>query len=415
MAPRKQTAVSTTSVRESLAALQSAMREALAGVPRLSGTRPVDLVAALGLDLKLAWKLARIAQTSDPFASVRHLPGAAGWRIALDAIRRAGAVPATCDRLAAAFDEATRIGAAWGGDRRAFEMMAAGIAAGSDMRIDVEHRRQLYLGGSYVWGVRARLQLRLDVLGPSAKGRRLDCATVRGVVDLERLRLDAPWQFEAPLVLDDKVMKPSSCTAEPIEHDAQAERGARRTTPHGPFLMREFSSDPLPEMRVVGAPGQAPAIELAEGAVGSEGRITLFQGTILRNVQPAQTSRRHHGIFQMSKQRTPVERTVFDLVVHESLLRDSPTPEAILYSDLLHPSGVRLHASTDRIPAGLEVLALGSGARRLKLSHFDRYAELALSVFERTGWNPSQFHVFRVEAPYPPVPSTLVLEMPITD
>jgi hypothetical protein len=149
--------------------------------------------------------------------------------------------------------------------------------------------------------------------------------------------------------------------------------------------------------------------------MGSEGRMTLFHGTILRNVQPAQTSSRHHGIFQLSKQRTPVERAVFDLCVHESLLQQSPQPEAILYSDLFHPAGIRLHAATDRIPAGLEVLSLGSGARRLKLAHYERHSELALSVFERTGWNPAQFHVFRVEAPYPPVPSTLALEMPIAD
>ena len=414
MAPRKQTVVSTTSVRDALAALQSAMREALAGVPRLSGTRPVDLVASLGLDLKLAWKLARIAQTSDPFASVRHLPGTAGWRIALEAIRRSGAQPAACDRLAAAFEETVRLGAAWGGDRRAFEMMAAGLAAGSDMRIDVEHRRQLYLGGSYVWGVRARLSLRLDVLGPSAKGKRLDCATVRGVVDLERLRADAPWQLEAPLVLDDKVTKPSACTAEPIELGTDA-GASRRGHAKGPFLMQEFCSDPLPECRFITTAGGVPAVELAEGAMGSEGRMTLFHGTILRNVQPAQTSSRHHGIFQLSKQRTPVERAVFDLCVHESLLQQSPQPEAILYSDLFHPAGIRLHAATDRIPAGLEVLSLGSGARRLKLAHYERHSELALSVFERTGWNPAQFHVFRVEAPYPPVPSTLALEMPIAD
>jgi hypothetical protein len=414
LAPRKQTVVSTTSVRDALAALQSAMREALAGVPRLSGTRPVDLVASLGLDLKLAWKLARIAQTSDPFASVRHLPGTAGWRIALEAIRRSGAQQAACDRLAAAFEETVRLGAAWGGDRRAFEMMAAGLAAGSDMRIDVEHRRQLYLGGSYVWGVRARLSLRLDVLGPSAKGKRLDCATVRGVVDLERLRADAPWQLEAPLVLDDKVTKPSTCTAEPIELGTDA-GASRRGHAKGPFLMQEFCSDPLPECRFITTAGGVPAVELAEGAMGSEGRMTLFHGTILRNVQPAQTSSRHHGIFQLSKQRTPVERAVFDLCVHESLLQQSPQPEAILYSDLFHPAGVRLHAATDRIPAGLEVLSLGSGARRLKLAHYERHSELALSVFERTGWNPAQFHVFRVEAPYPPVPSTLALEMPIAD
>ncbi|MFM7260734.1 MAG: hypothetical protein ACKO3W_09035 [bacterium] len=36
-------------------------------------------------------------------------------------------------------------------------------------------------------------------------------------------------------------------------------------------------------------------------------------------------------------------------------------------------------------------------------------------VFAATGWKPSEFRVFRVAAPYLPVPSTLVLEMQIAD
>ena len=123
-------------MREALAALQVAVRELMAAVPGVAGSRPVDVMAALSIDLKLAWKFARIAQSGDPFAIVRHLPGAAGWRIAMDAARTAGAPQASVARSARAFDDAVRLGTTWAGDRKGFDMMAAGLTAGSDLRID---------------------------------------------------------------------------------------------------------------------------------------------------------------------------------------------------------------------------------------------------------------------------------------
>ncbi len=408
VAPQENSTVTTLRVREALLELQTAVREAMAGATQLTGGRPVDLVAAFGLDLKLAWKISRIAQSSDPFAAVRHLPGNAGWKIAMDAMARAGS-PST--RIAAAdvaFEEAIRLGTTWAGDRKAFDMMAAGLAAGSDLRIDVEHRRQLYLGGSYVWGVRARLALRFDVLGPAAKKGLLDCATVRGFVDLERLRADAAWQFEAPFVFDDRATKV-------VAHRTEALEPADARTPEGLPLLRSLSSQPIPELRPTVAAKGINAFEIPETGVGVEGRFTIFQGSILRAVQPMQRSKRHHGIFQLFKQRTPVERAVFDLLVHESLLEDAQLPEAILYSDLHRTPDAPVHQLKDRLPAGLGVESLGSAARRNKLEGFDDYAKLNALVFEKTGWKPSEFRVFRVAAPYPPVPSTLVLEMQIAD
>jgi hypothetical protein len=406
--PKDQPAITTIRVRDALVELQTAVREAMAGAKHLGGGRPVDLVAAFGLDLKLAWKLSRIAQSGDPFAAVRHLPGAAGWRIAMDAMRAAGSPAASIAAADEAFDGAIRLGTAWAGDRKAFDMMAAGLAAGSDLRIDVEHRRQLYLGGSYVWGVRARLALRFDVMGPAAKKGLLDCATVRGFIDLERLRADAPWQFEAPVVFDDRATKVVAHRSEPIEPpDA--------STPAGLPLMGSLSTQPIPTLRPAGSPRGTLAFEIPETGVGIEGRFTIFQGSILRAVQPMQRSKRHHGIFQLFRQRTPVERAVFDLLVHESLLEDGRLPEAILYSDLHRTPDSPVHQLKDRLPAGLGVESLGAASRRPKLEGFDEYQRMHAQVFEATGWKPAEFRAFRVAAPYPPVPSTLVLEMQVAD
>lgn len=383
----------------------------LSATPRLAGSRPVEIAATFAIDLKLAWKLARIAQSGDPFGVVRHLPGIAGWRIAMDAAHKAGASKSSVAAATAAFERAIASGTAWAGDRKALDMMAAGLASGSDMRIDVEHRRQLYLGGSYVWGVRAQVALRIDILGPSTTKRQmLDCATIRGFFGVERMRSDTSWQVEAPFVLDDRGSEPIAIPIEPLVPPARALRGAAAMGPH---LLQEFCSHDMPELRPV-TPGTTPrTLELSDTEVGTEGRFDVVQGAILRDVQPLKRSARHHGIFQLFRQRTPAERAVFELAVHRSAIAEDALAEGILYSDLNARTNTPHHLSKDRIPAGLAFEQLGTGIRRASLSSVARYADLLALGFRGMGWDPAEFIRFRVEAPYPPVPSTLALELPL--
>ncbi len=412
-APKVDAAVSTSNVREDLARLQIAVRNMLAEVPSLPGSRPVEIAAALGIDLKLAWKVARIAQSGEPFGAVRHLPGAAGWRIAAEAAERAGATPATIALASAAFERAIASGAKWAGDRKAFDIMAAGLASRSDMRIDVEHRRQLYMGGSYVWGVRAQLALRIDILGPAKGSKRLlDCSTIRGFIGVDRMRSDASWHIESPFVLDDRGSRMVKTASEPLDGDARSARGAAAAGPH---LLRDFCSPTLPDFRATAERGSPRTLELADNEVGTEGRFDVFHGSILRNVQSLQRSARHHGIFQLFKQRTPVARAVFDLAVHRSAIVDDSQAEGILYSDIHARTPTSHHGSKDGIPIGSAVEHLGVGLRRARLAEVERYAELLALGFSAPGWNPAEFVVFRIDVAYPPVPSTLALELPLRD
>lgn len=406
-------AVTTAMVREDLSRIQAAVRKLLAEVPNLPGARPVEIAAALDIDLKLAWKIARIAQSGEPFAAVRHLPGTAGWRIAVEAAKKAGASSAAAAAATTTFERAIASGTEWAGDRRAFDIMAAGLASESDLRVDVEHRRQLYLGGSFVWGVRAQLAMRTDILAPSTvKRRMLDCATIRGFVGVERVRRDAPWRLEAPFVLDDSGNKPISVSVEPLDTRAVTERG---DAAEGPHLLRNFCSEGVPPLEPALDRSSPRMLELADSEVGTEGRFDIVHGSVIRAVQPLKRSPKNHGIFQIFKQRTPAERAVFDLLVHRSAIPEGSQFEAILYSDLLARTTTAQRLSKDRIPISREVESLGKGLRRARLNGFDRYAELLAFAFARLDLDPAEFLMFRVETPYPPVPSTLALELPLKD
>jgi len=397
--------VSTGEVRDALGRLQSAARDVLAEVSGLAGSRPVDLVASLGIDLKLAWKVSHIAQSGDPFGIVRHLPGAVGWKIWLEAARAKGAGRAALERAIAQFESVQRIGEAWAGHRRNFAALSASVLESGDRRFEVEHRRQLFEGGAYVWGVRADVALRLDVLAPSGRGRTVDCATARGFLNLERLRPDATWRFEPPAVIDDAGTRRRVPRMDRLD-DRDADAAP-------PFLLKDFCSSPLPGLRAVSPRTGERFLELEEGAVGLESRATLMQGAILRGVQPTRVGKRDHGFFQLAKLRTPVAELVFDLLVHDDLLGADPHPEAVVYSDLNGSPDVRVpYGPRDRIPCVAEVEPLGSGTRKLRLAELANYGDLVRTLFDRCGWEPDRFQAFRLRLAYPPIPSTIALELP---
>ena len=93
------------------------MRDLLAAVPGMQGFRPVDLEKALGVDLKLAWKLTHIAQSGDPFACVRHLPGPLGIKITAKAATKCGVPRDTVTQMIAAMSFAQEVGLKWAGNK----------------------------------------------------------------------------------------------------------------------------------------------------------------------------------------------------------------------------------------------------------------------------------------------------------
>jgi hypothetical protein len=397
------------SVREALHELQSATREVLDAIPGLPGTRPVDLTAGLSIDLKLAWKIARIAQSSDPFECVRHLPGSEGWSIWLDAAARAGAARSSVDGAAAAFERALRSGLAWAGSRQALTDLAAGLAQGGDTRLAIEQRRQLFQAAGHVWGMRAGLAFRIDVAAPSKDGAMIDCATARGFVDLERLRAGAGWRLESPMVIDDSGSKRAISAPERLDSSDRARLP--------PFLLRDFCSSPLPGLAGVELHDGRRALVLGDGAVGPESRTTIVQGALIRSLQPMRVSPTDHGLFQAFRLRTVAEEQVFDFLIHRDLLAHGAEPEPILYSDLWrNPERRDGHETRDRLPYAVRMeelpqpTAKGFGGRT-RIRRWPAHAALLEHVMARTGWSPAEFRHVRATVEYPPVPSTLIFEL----
>ena len=396
---------SSEAVRLALESLRENVRNILKAQFGAANFRGIDLVSKLSVDLKLAWKITRISKANDPFECVRYLPGQSGWDIFCDAAEKIGTAKALVAAARQSFAKVKDAGLAWGGDARGFELLAAGLARIGDPRVGLEHRKNHFTSGSYVWGIRAKSLIRLDVIHPASDGRNIEMATVRGFVDVERLRADAPWYLEVPFCVDDLASGPMDVRFEPIDL-ADRGRGA-------PFLLKRFCSDGVPTFEAPKRERVPRVVELPIGSVGVECGFTLFHGAVCRGTIPMYRTPENEFASLMMKIQTPCERIVFDVLLHKDLIIGDFPPTGSMFSVLDGWRGQFSHQNRDRIPIDYEIKEVKSGKRAVGYEGFGRMEELHDSTLARGGWDRKVFRHFRAEIAYPPVPSTMTIDIPL--
>lgn len=389
--------------------LRRALEAVVASVPDTS-TRAVDLAAALDIDTKLAWRIGRVVHDADVFNAARFVPGANGFKIVLRAAQRRGASKGAIASAEAAFGSFSELVHTHAGNRRAFDMMLAAHARADRTRVDIEHRRQMFEGSSYVWGVQARVLLRLDILAPSADPLMFDLASVRSFVDLRRLRRDVPWRIARGYSVDDTDVTRVEFHREPLDVYEDAGAGLE-----GLPLLRAFCSRPLPVCRRVDGPRGAVEYELVEGAVGNTGILTCATGELIRELEPRFRTTGYHEIAQAFQLRTPSEVVVFDVLIHRELFGRPIEPRLFVCSDLFSERIAPRYRDADFLPVQEEVRYLGMGPDVLALPDVPRHVELARFALERCGFDGAQFDAYRVQMKYPPIPATMVIKHDLPD
>lgn len=401
---------------EAASAALDRLRKVTAGllesIPNLDPARPVDVANALGLDLKLAWRMFRLARAADPFEGARHVPGAVGYRIWTEAAAAHAAPKALVREAGEAYAQLQEVIDRFAGSRKAFDLMIAGLAStDGDTRLAFEHRRQMFLGASYVWGIQSRANFRCDIVAPSGEAGRLDLVSIRGIVGLRRLRPEVSWRFRTAVSIDDKGNLRLIPDRRPVDDRASdPERLA-------PPLLEEFCTEPLPNFRAHDLGGGWVEFEACGGDVGREGEQTIVVAEVIRGHETIVRTDEFHGFHHLFTLRTPTELGVFDILCHRDVFGSEGEFDLVHNSDLHHCAvrEGRPHRSCDRLPGPAHPDRLGRGLTRAGMREIPFYNEMLAKVFAKVGWSPDQFELHRARVPFPAIPSTIVYEREFPD
>jgi hypothetical protein len=387
--------------------LRAALKALMAGIPNTAQIRkPVELQKALGIHNKLAWQVHRIATAPDPLVEVTNVPGSAAMTRFLEAAGKRGVPKKIIAATAQAHRELDELVRTHAEDRSAFDSMIGALAHEDAAEITVQQRRAAFKAQSTILGVQAQMHLALFIMklnddDPS----QLDTAVVRGMIGLRRFRRDASWTIATIKVENDDGTVTSIGGEEPI---APIEESA------GLGLLPQFCSSPLPTMRHMPRADGGVSVVVEPSGLGTKSAVTCLLGHVFRKCQPRYRSGSDVHAGSCVNVRTPCEILLNDVLVQRGLFRETP-PTFFACSD--HRGDVLsvLQRPQDRLPIREDVLAIGRGISRLHTPEMPSYAELARYVFERLGWNPDEFDVWRCRVEYPVMPSSVVVQFDLPE
>lgn len=380
-------------MREAFAAILDALPEQ----PR----RPSEIRPALGVPQHLARRIAGIVNEEDEFLSAQHFLG----ERRLEAFYKAAAKKNVPNRLISAaklavaeLDHLTEVHA---GDRESLEMMLLASARKEDEDVSYSHRRSAFLANSFLWGVQAQAHLSCVIHFPSDDPQRGHAASVNGLIGLRRMRPDQPWVIGRVRGTDDQhcERKEGSSPRPIVPSDDET----------GGWLLRDFCSQPLPQIRCIKRGESTMEEELQASEVGNAGLMTCVRGSWLPYGVPTRQSESDQVLGNASQVRTPTELLIQDMLMH----RDAPVqgePWVKVYNDVHQLAGLApsYEESRDVLRMGEVVTRHGPDVLETDTPEVPRYGEMVRFVCDRLGCDLNDFELFRVRIRYPVVPSNVL-------
>jgi hypothetical protein len=348
----------------------------------------------------LTWNISRVVGSTDPFATLPHVPGGSAIKSLLQAFQRAGASSQTIERVRTAAEALDRIIEAHIGDRATLELVVDGMGRGRNDHLELS-RKLAFRGNSGLWGVQAKTRLMSVFMSPNSDDPdRLDIAIVRGFIGFRRLRSNARWPiFQVRGWGED---------GEPMTAPRWQALESAGDESNGLPLLRRFSTigpSALEEVRAA----DGMDYMLAPGPIGNAGAVDCYVADYARSAAGKyRTERDTTGEFGATIS-APTERLIFDLLAHESL--DFVfTPQVRAFGGVFHdrsedpdPAGslpIPIHNNVAPMPGQPPVVATPA---------VQKYPEIVDFVHQRLGSNPQEFRGCRFDLSYPPLGSTVLL------
>ncbi|HLO42000.1 MAG TPA: hypothetical protein VK176_13320, partial [Phycisphaerales bacterium] len=171
--------------------------------------------------------------------------------------------------------------------------------------------------------------------------------------------------------------------------------------------MLDYCSNPPPPMRRY-IEGGSTHFELVEGPVGNTGALTCVIGAIQRRIPYFRSATNEFGEHTAICD-LPAELLLMDVYFHQRF-EFARHPERCLYSEMgayIPYPGRGRHRH--KLPLHEPLLELGNDPLPVVTPEVPRYNQMVRTVFERLGWNPSEFFGVRMKIAYPACPTAVVL------
>lgn len=378
-------------------AVSSALRgSVLPIVENLVGTtqRPIALARRLGIDKSLTGRIMRSVRATDPFEVIHNAPAPYGLRIFLSAAAQAGVSEELRRRAESSVSDFETLIHTFPEGRAALDAAISDHIPEVRKRNERAARQAVYKSMSYLIGYQAEASYLTTVLTPTSDGRMVDSLHVGGLVELRRLRGDAPVNLFGVRRYDTQAGEPNWM---------ETLSGERGTEDASRYLVEEFCDRPIPNLSVRES-GSVLYSVLDASSLPINKPVTLVNGWITRNSSlryrsPGRTLEWHTALV-----RIPARVRIQDYFIHEDIWPEIPEMRSRMHSlapDVARADLVgRQHDELD-ITTPIESYGIGIESASLRHGAVPRYRHLLRHAFGVSGLDASRYRAYRCLVVYP--------------
>ncbi len=387
--------------------LQGSMRdliEPLTGVE----PKPNDVGEVLSLDRTQSWRLSRMMSDECAYTVLYESPAPKGLGLIIDAAERAGVPKETADASREVVGEFEVLLGKFADGRSGLDGALSARVPRAREATYKKARKQVSMGMSQMLGLRAKVRYVSGILVPSANVEsKADVVATAGYVDLRRLRVGP-----APVVFSGRVytQKPglNDPALETLDGDLDPDPKLR--------LLSEFGSVPLDALTLEPS-GSELRLSLSENYPEINEPITIFFGQrIARSLDRYKSEERTHEVVHHAPV-LPADINIFDTIIHKDLYTSARPPRLTIERFGFNPSvqSFKPEDTSYRMDDEPQAVGLGMGIKRINTREIPQLNGLISSVFDRIGFDPNDFYVYRTTIEYLPPGFAVTVWIPLDE
>lgn len=370
------------------AALTKTLEGLLSAVAR-TGSGPVALAAALGLDKVLASRVLKALRAADPIAALFFMPGPEPLRAFVRAAARRGAPKALTDEAAFAIDRFEWLIQRQVGDRSLLDSILSAWIPEARQEFELRRKQAAFKAMSQLKGAQADTIFATCLLAPSRDAALLDVIWVHGLTGLHRVRPGVSVKVAS------RRMSAEPNARRPMDLDLREIDGTAAP------LVPEFCSRPTPPVQVRRVQ-DALFYTLGGDGFGVASAVDIY----FAEVNLAEMKRDPAGVtsgwYFFAETSVPSKALQFDLLVHEDVF-SGQDPTLRLHDTVLEGVADVYDArrDLDRLDMLESITPLGRGLSQVRSARGAAYGPLMRTVCERMAYDAAAFRGYRCAIDYP--------------
>lgn len=356
---------------------------------------PIQLARTLKMDKATASRLLRAAAMRDPFAALQQIPGPEPLRGFAQAATSYGVAKTRIESFLESVQQFDQIIRDEAGDRSGFDSILAAFLPESRDAFELKRKQAVYRAMSQLKGVVAQTNIVSAIIHPSKDPSKMDIVWTFGYLGLQRLRPGVPVRITTR-----RVNTPHAPGEKPTPRRPLTIDGHEVGDFEG-LLLAEGCTKPLPKLRVEQT-GDLSHYLLAGDSFGPKAACDLTFAELNRGEVPRYVAHAGKRRFVYTDVPIPVERLIFDAIIHEDVLGPAGAQLALYDTSTRGIADINDRArDIDKVDLSETLRPLGRGIDRCRLSDVPWYDGLLERITTTLGYDASKLVTSRTTIDFP--------------